>query len=325
MELYFWLILGAILLVSLTILLARPDRTVSYDSEGHLLEGIGSESASQSDSNRKPSNNNQRTEEEEIIEEKDPEVIIAEAKKQWALGFAAFGLVFVMMGGIVLFIFDFDFTNFLGLSMVYVGIMALLKGISFQIPEERVVINGLMPVVTFFLNYLLLYGLLGVIGQAAWMMLSLERQVGDFTLVYILPYLMWKIVPTFGVEKEPESQSLTSSNIVDSIFLANVKFVIFTFSLFLFVDTINAPVLRQYAKVGFNVGIELLAVVLVINVLVSLIRTRRDIGKTLEEKAARRSSVKASSLESVQGVEIYSKDERQTRAKEIIKEQNKEK
>ena len=325
MELYFWLILGAILIVSLTILLARPDRTVSYDSEGHLLEGIGSESASQSDSNRKPSNNNQRTEDKEIIEEKDPEVIIAEAKKQWALGFAAFGLVFVMMGGIVLFIFDFDFTNFLGLSMVYVGIMALLKGISFQIPEERVVINGLMPVVTFFLNYLLLYGLLGVIGQAAWMMLSLERQVGDFTLVYILPYLMWKIVPTFGVEKEPESQSLTSSNIVDSIFLANVKFVIFTFSLFLFVDTINAPVLRQYAKVGFNVGIELLAVVLVINVLVSLIRTRRDIGKTLEEKAARRSSVKASSLESVQGVEIYSKDERQTRAKEIIKEQNKEK
>ena len=118
MELYFWLILGAILLVSLTILLARPDRTVSYGSEGYLLEGIGSESASQNDNNRKPSKNNQGTEEEEIIEEKDPEVIIAEAKKQWALGFAAFGLVFVMMGAIVLFIFDFDFTNFLGLSMI---------------------------------------------------------------------------------------------------------------------------------------------------------------------------------------------------------------
>ena len=46
MELYFWLILGAILLVSLTILLARPDRTVSYDGEGYLLEGIGSEGVS---------------------------------------------------------------------------------------------------------------------------------------------------------------------------------------------------------------------------------------------------------------------------------------
>ena len=229
-----------------------------------------------------------------------------------------------MMGGIVLFIFDFDFTNFLGLSMIYVGIMALLKGISFQIPEERVVINGLMPIVTFFLNYLLLYGLLGVIGQAAWMMLSLERQIGDFTLVYILPYLMWKIVPTFGVEKEQESEGSNSRNIIDSIFLANVKFVIFTFTLFLFVDTINAPVLRQYAKVGFNVGIELLPAVLIINILVSLIRTRSDSSKTLEEKAARRSSVKAASLESVQGVEIYSKDERQTRVKEIIKEQNKE-
>ena len=322
MELYFWLILGAILIVSMTILLARPDRTISYDSEGHLLEGIGSEETSQNN-NRKQSDSNQKTEEEEIVEEKDPEVILAEAKKQWALGFAAFGLVFVMMGGIVLFIFDFDFTNFLGLSMIYVGIMALLKGISFQIPEERVVINGLMPIVTFFLNYLLLYGLLGVIGQAAWMMLSLERQIGDFTLVYILPYLMWKIVPTFGVEKEQESEGSNSRNIIDSIFLANVKFVIFTFTLFLFVDTINAPVLRQYAKVGFNVGIELLPAVFIINILVSLIRTRSDSSKTLEEKAARRSSVKAASLESVQGVEIYSKDERQTRVKEIIKEQNK--
>ena len=55
MELYFWLILGAILIVSLTILLARPERTVSYDSEGYLLEGIGSEGVSQSDNNRKPS------------------------------------------------------------------------------------------------------------------------------------------------------------------------------------------------------------------------------------------------------------------------------
>ena len=67
-----------------------------------------------------------------------------------------------------------------------------------------------MPVVTFFLNYLLLYGLLGVIGQAAWMLLSLERQIGDFTLVYILPYLMWKICNTFGVEKEQESSSSNS-------------------------------------------------------------------------------------------------------------------
>ena len=84
MELYFWLILGAILIVSMTILLARPDRTISYDSEGHLLEGIGSEETSQNN-NRKQSDSNQKTEEEEIVEEKDPEVILAEAKKQWAL------------------------------------------------------------------------------------------------------------------------------------------------------------------------------------------------------------------------------------------------
>ena len=74
---------------------------------------------------------------------------------------------------------------------------------------------------------------------------------------------MWKIVPTFGIKKEQESESLNSSNLLDSIFLANVKFVIFTFSLFLFVDTINAPVLRQYAKVGFNVGIEIAQIILV--------------------------------------------------------------
>ena len=73
MELYFWLILGAILLVSLTILLARPDRTVSYDSEGYLLEGVGSEGVSQSDNNRKTSDKNQKTKEEDIVEEKPPE------------------------------------------------------------------------------------------------------------------------------------------------------------------------------------------------------------------------------------------------------------
>ena len=72
-------------------------------------------------------------------------------------------------------------------------------------------------------------------------------------------------------------------------------------------------------------AVTLLVIVLAINILVSLLRTRNDFSKKLEEKAERRTSVKAASLESVQGVEIYSKDERQTRAKEIIKEQNKEK
>lgn len=46
----------------------------------------------------------QEEEEEESEEEIEipPEVI----KKQWAISFAVFGLIFIMFGGIVLWIFD---------------------------------------------------------------------------------------------------------------------------------------------------------------------------------------------------------------------------
>lgn len=329
MELYFWLILGAILLVSLTILLARPDRNQNFkDDGGNLLEGIGSEEVSNNE-NKRESDNQEELIEEEIIEEKEPEIIIAESKKRWALSFAVFGLVFIMMGGIVLFVFNLDFTAFLGSCMIYVGLMALLKGISFQISEERVVINATIPFITFFLNYLLLYGLLGAIGQSAWMMLTLERQFGDLVLVFILPYLLWRLVPTFGVQKEGKEPKESKQNSADSIFLANLKFLMFTFILFLLVDIANIPVLRQYAKVGFDVSLKLLGITLLINILASLLRRQEITTEKLEERAERRTSVRTA----VRGIEEekeneevipYADEERQIRTKEIIKEQNKE-
>jgi len=329
MELYFWLILGAILIVSLTILLARPDRTQVANEAGNLLEGVASEKLSQRDSENDISDINNEQTEEEIVEEKEIEVIIAETKKQWALSFAVFGLVFIMMGGIVLFMFDLDFTAFLGSCMIYVGLMALLKGISFQISKERIVINAAVPIITFSLNYLLLYGLLGAIGQSAWMMLTLERQIGDFVLVFILPYLLWRLVPTFGVQKEGKESDKNKPNFSDKIFQANLKFLIFTFILFLLVDTANIPVLRQYAKVGFDVSLKLLGFSLLLNILVSLLRRQDKTIERVEEKAARRTSVRSA----VRGIEEekeseevipYADEERQIRTKEMIKEQNKE-
>ena len=54
---------------------------------------------------------NKEVNEEQIEEEeeKDIEVLIAEEKRNWALSFAVFGLIFVMVGGILLFISDSDF------------------------------------------------------------------------------------------------------------------------------------------------------------------------------------------------------------------------
>jgi len=283
MELYFWLILGAILLVSLTILLARPERKQKFsDEQGSLLEGIGSEELSDHDRVNNEFDESEDTYEKEIEEEKEPEVIIAEAKKRWALGFAIFGLVFVMMGGLVLFLFDFAFTAFLGSCMIYVGIMSLVKGISFQISEERVIIMSIIPIIIFLLNFLLLDGLLGVIGQSAWMLLSLERQFGDFVLVYILPYLMWILVPTFSKEIDTTEELKNNKDLPNSLFEGALKFMTFTFLLFLITDLANMPALRQYAKVGFNLSIPILGLTLILNIGATLIWRPKT--ATLEEE-----------------------------------------
>ena len=194
-------------------------------------------------------------------------------KKQWAVGFAVFGLIFIMSGGIVLWFFEFEFTTFLGSCMIYVGMMSLIKGISFQIPEERVIITGFMPVLIFGINFFLLDNLLGVIGQSAWMVQSDGRKVGDLILIYILPLLMWKIVPSFSKKKSEdveEDSHYPGYERLKNLLPQSMKFVIFTYLIFNITNNyVFIPSLRQYAKVGFDIGIYFVIIGLAIRIIIT--------------------------------------------------------
>ena len=276
MELYFWVILAAIFLVSMTILLARPSHSKYLETQTYdLEEASGTEEISEGIDN--PDEMDDHEEEPEPDEEIEilPEVI----KKQWAISFAVFGLIFIMFGGIVLWIFDLEFTTFLGSCMIYVGMMSLIKGISFQIPEERTIITGFMPVLIFGINFFLLDTLLGVIGQSAWMVQTDERRAGDLFLIYILPYLMWRIVPSFSKKKseptEEDDEYSPRYSRLRNFLPQSMKLVFFTYLIFNITNNyIFIPSLRQYAKVGFDIGIYFVAISLVIRIIITFLEYR---------------------------------------------------
>ena len=286
MELYFWVILAAILLVSMTILLARPSHSKYLETQSYdLEEATGTEEISEGIDN--PDEMDDHEEEPEPDEEIEilPEVI----KKQWAISFAVFGLIFIMFGGIVLWIFDLEFTTFLGSCMIYVGMMSLIKGISFQIPEERTIITGFMPVLIFGINFFLLDTLLGVIGQSAWMVQTDERRAGDLFLIYILPYLMWRIVPSFSKKKseptEEDDEYSPRYSRLRNFLPQSMKLVFFTYLIFNITNNyIFIPSLRQYAKVGFDIGIYFVAISLVIRIIITFLEYRVGEPKEADEK-----------------------------------------
>ena len=138
MELYFWIIIGALLLISLTIYFARPPpnntNTYNYDNlEGQIGEVSGGDP---SESEQLDTKKMEEEIEEDSEEELTPEVIEKIERRKWALGFVMFGSAFTMVGAILLFVSDFDFTTFLGSCMMYVGIIALIKGVSFEIQKD---------------------------------------------------------------------------------------------------------------------------------------------------------------------------------------------
>ncbi len=286
MELYFWVILAAILLVSMTILLARPSHSKYLETQSYdLEEASGTEEISEGIDN--PDEMDDHEEEPEPDEE--IEIPLEVIKKQWAISFAVFGLIFIMFGGIVLWFFDLEFTIFLGSCMIYVGMMSLIKGISFQIPEERVMITGFMPVLIFGINFFLLDTLLGVIGQSAWMVQTDERKAGDLFLIYILPYLMWRIVPSFSKKKsetvEKENNYYPIYSRLRNFLPQSMKFAIFTYLIFNITNNyIFIPSLRQYAKIGFDIGLYFVATSLAIRIIITFLEYRVGEPKEADEK-----------------------------------------
>jgi hypothetical protein len=170
--------------------------------------------------------------------------------------------------------------------MIYVGIMSLLKGISFQIPKEKTIINTIMPISIFGINFFLLDVLLDVIGHA-WMVQSVERKFGNIFLVYGLPYLLWKAVPSFN-KKTGESKDVAEirndrresgflKDIIFPLLKLNIIFVLFTFTLFWLTNHIFVmPNLRQYSKVGFDIGLDILTVILIFSILITIFTSQRN-------------------------------------------------
>ena len=147
-----------------------------------------------------------------------------------------------------------------------------------------------MPVLIFGINFFLLDTLLGVIGQSAWMVQTGGRRAGDLFLIYILPYLMWRIVPSFSKKKseptEEDDEYSSGYSRLRNFLPQSMKFVFFTYLIFNITNNyIFIPSLRQYAKVGFDIGIYFVAISLVIRIILTIPEYRKvDELKEADEK-----------------------------------------
>ena len=155
---------------------------------------------------------------------------------------------------------------------------------------ENTIINIIVPISIFGINFFLLDVLLNVISQA-WMVQSDERKFGNIFLVYGLPYLLWKAVPSFNKETtenndtETQRRSLLHKRAQKyyyqygelSLLKLNIKFVLFTFSIFWLTNHLFVmPNLRQYSKVGFDIGLDLLTVILIFSILITIFTSQRN-------------------------------------------------
>ena len=280
LEVYFWLILGAILLITLTIIFARPDPLDAKDNiEYDLKEGIATEETSYNDYNK-----NEELDDEEIIDKKVEEtqdINVEKIKKQWALAFTIFGLAFITVGSIVLYLFEFAFTTFFGACMIYVGIMSIAKGVTFQLSDNGWV-KKIIPIGIFFLNFGLLTGLLGVIEGRLWLpwiKLTELQRIGNIFLIFILPYLIWIAVPTFNKKNKETDKGYFSLVLLNN----SLKFVVANFIILWILEFnfISLPLLRQFSKVGFDLSIDLLKITITIAILSLLKNDRRSLIKTI--------------------------------------------
>ena len=280
LEVYFWLILGAILLITLTIIFARPDPLDAEDNiEYDLKEGIATEETSYNDYNK-----NEELDDEEIIDKKveeTHEINVEKIKKQWALAFTIFGLAFITVGSIVLYLFEFAFTTFFGACMIYVGIMSIAKGVTFQLSDNGWV-KKIIPIGIFFLNFGLLTGLLGVIEGRLWLpwiKLTELQRIGNIFLIFILPYLIWIAVPTFNKKNKETDKGYFSLVLLNN----SLKFVVANFIILWILEFnfISLPLLRQFSKVGFDLSIDLLKITITIAILSLLKNDRRSLIKTI--------------------------------------------
>ena len=97
--------------------------------------------------------------------------------------------------------------------------------------------------------------LLGLLGTYAWAVATLDRKAGDLLLIYFLPYVIWKLVPTFGaVDNLKRNRSfLLETQTVLFLTIFNYIILIVTSAEFIF-----WPILNQYVGPGFQISLYLL-------------------------------------------------------------------
>ena len=141
----------------------------------------------------------------------------------------------------------------------------------------------------FGINFFLLDTLLSVIGQSAWMVQTEGKRAGDLFLIYILPYLMWRIVPSFSKKKsdptEEDDNYSPGYSRLRNFLPQSMKFVIFTYLIFNITNNyIFIPSLRQYAKIGFDIGLYFVATSLAIRIIITFLEYRIGETKEADEK-----------------------------------------
>ena len=292
LELYFWILIGAILLVSITILLARPSpknnsNQYDYDSlDGSLEKTTGGNPIDKNSEKSNTKDNDVEHEEEEL----PAEVIEKLERRKWALGFVIFGSTFVMMGAILLFLSEFEFTTFLGSCMMYVGIIALIKGASFELQKDKKY-NELSSIVffllIFFINFILLTELLGVLGTYAWAVAAPDRKAGDLLLIYFLPYVIWKLVPTFGAADNLKMKRSFLLETQTVLFLTIFNYIILIVTS---AEYIFWPILNQYAGPGFQVSLYLLFFTIAVRMILDIVTStpKGEDGPNFRQWLARR-------------------------------------
>ena len=260
LELYFWIIIGALLLVSLTILLARPSQQKYNEYNYDNVSGKVDKSKGSEQPNIVGESNQNDQIDMDYEEELTADYIEKIERRRWALGFVIFGSAFTMFGSILLFLSDLDFIIFLGSCMIYIGIIALIKGASFELQKDKVYYNSysiIFLLIIFLMNFIMLTELLEVIGTYAWAVASMNRKIGDLSLVYLLPYIIWKIVPTFGA-----SEGLPNNRYYTLNLRKTLCFFIFNYFLFLLtsIEIIFWPVMKQYTEPAIQVGLFLILI-----------------------------------------------------------------
>lgn len=323
LEVYFWLILGAILLVTLTIIFARPDPSQLNDNtEYDLKEGTVDEKTSDNDganTQRKEIEDNEPN--EESIE-KEPELLIEQAKKQWALAFTIFGLSFMTIGSIVIYFFEYTFTTFFGACMIYVGVMSIVKGLTLQLSENGIT-KKVTPILIFFLNFglisLVLY--LNEINARPWMMISNIDRISYLFVIYVLPYLIWTIVPSFSTTKEVKPTSLDALSLLKN----NLKFVLFNLIIIIILNLnlISLPFLRQISKGALSISIYFLVVTVLFETMAFMIKLTQsnEINQTKDLEAEKTNNSERTE-EGLAIRDFYEEDEKEYFNKEFNEEKN---